>query len=204
MSQNQEKKFKNYYIYLGKGYDPAHDSDQIAVENNKMQRRGWEILVIYFAQKSQFFVCYFPDQESFLKELKLIKPFLGEFKLAPEFGPSDETPDFFNPELIMEALKKTFIFEPNEDAGSGEWLKAECQITPEFVEAIINTPLPTNIIGGPPSPFFDFKFYQNDQQRFNSSDYGADVAFDATADEAKEVEALLNQAGVKFGYLRIS
>lgn len=172
MSQNQNKKFKNYYIYLGKGYNPAHDPDEIAVENSKMQRRGWEILVRYFGTKEKSDIFRFIFDNGVNEGIDQVKQFFTSQKIDSKFIPG------------------CFI---------GEGL-----LNHQVVEAIINVPLHKNLISGPPSPFFDFKFYQNEQERFNSSDYGSDVTFDATADEVKEVEALLKQADVKFGYLRIS
>lgn len=75
---------KKQYFYI-QLHPPGYPRNSEQVD--KDMRKAWEILTSYFAQKSDFFTCYFSDQEFFLRELKLIKPFLGEFKIAPEFGP---------------------------------------------------------------------------------------------------------------------
>lgn len=184
---------KYFYIHLHP-FNYLRSSEQI----EKDSRKAWEILIHYFGQKSQSFICYFSDQEFLLRELKLIKPFLGEFKSAPEFGgTSDETSNFFNPELIAEALKKTFgpnsFSEPGEIIGCRGWLKAECQITPEFLEALIKSPTFEGI-----SPLFDFKFYKNEEIIFNCADHGSDILFWVDEQEQREVESLLNQEKIYF------
>lgn len=147
---------KYFYIHLHP-FNSLRNSEQIERDS----RKAWEILTHYFGQKSQSFTCYFSDQEFFLRELKLIKPFLGEFKPAPEFGQG--------------------------------CLKADCQITPEFLEALIKSPMHEGI-----SPLFDFKFYQNGEIIFNCADHGCDILFWVDEQEQKEIELLLNQEKIYF------
>lgn len=147
---------KYFYIHLY-----PSDYHKNSKQADKDMRKAWEILANYFGQKSQFFTCYFSDQEFFLRELKLIKPFLEEFKPAPEFGQGG--------------------------------LKANCQITSEFLEALIKSPTFEGI-----SPLFDFKFYKNEELVFDCADHGCDISFWANEQEQKEIESLLNQEKIYF------
>lgn len=185
---------KQYFYIRLYPSDYPKNSEQI----DKDMRKAWEILTHYFGQKSQIFRCYFSDQEFLLRELKLIKPFLEEFNSAKEFGPKKDDPlSAIEPKSIVEALKNIespgSFFEPCEIIGCRGWLKAECKITPEFLEALIKSPTFEGI-----SPLFDFKFYQDEKVIFDCADHGSDILFWANEQEQKEIESLLNQYKIYF------
>lgn len=94
---------------------------------------------------------------------------------------------------------KSYIekFEPSPEFAN--WaMRGDGNITKQFLLDIIKAPYADDIISGPVSPVFDFKFYKNDEEIFVSSDYGDDVLFLINEKEKKEIESLLNKEEIYF------